>query len=128
MHDRRKRRRFKVKDNVFAVLHSSLIKIIPLIDLSLDGLAFEDEVDGVPRQIGPVYGLDVFCADDEYDPDGECSVQNIQFEIVSERDIADPGPYGAYHGKRCSVKFKQLSFDQQHLLEYFLHNNTMYEA
>ena len=128
MHDRRRQKRFKVKENVFAVLHSDLIKVIPLIDLSLDGLAFEDSMDGEPRQLGPVYGMDVFCADDDEDLVEESGIQNIQFEIVSERDIVIPDTTCMHKGKRCSVRFRQLSFDQRSHLEYFLNHNAIFEA
>ncbi len=128
MHDRRQHRRFKVKENVFAVLHSDLMKITPLIDLSMDGLAFEDPMDGIPRQSGPIYGIDVFCADDDDELSGECGIQNIQFEIVSEQDIIIPDITCMHQGKRCSVKFRQLSYDQRCHLMYFLNHNAVFEA
>ena len=126
MGDRRKRKRFKVKDNVFAVFHSDLIKVASLIDLSMDGLAFEEQLDGETGLVGSIYGLDIFCADD--DCSEEQSVQNIPFNIVSEADIIVPDTSNETSMRRCSVKFDRLSYLQQAHLEFFLNRHIIHEA
>ena len=84
MTERRQVKRFAVPDNAFAVLHSNSIIVTSLIDINMDGLAFEYIIDS-DDHIGNARELDIFCADDDiYD----FHLQNVPFEITSQEAVS----------------------------------------
>ncbi len=123
MVERRKNKRYKVQDNVFAILHSHVIIVTSLIDISQDGLSFEclPEVNEIPKNDGQ---LDIFFNDDDlYD----FYLQNIPFETTSEIEVVNDYK-NILKMKRVGVKFGGISPKQQALLDYFLKNHTIHKG
>jgi len=121
--ERRTNKRYRALDNAFAILHSDVIIVTSLIDISENGLSFEcmPEIDEIPPK---GCRLDVFLNDDDlYD----FYLQNVPFETTSEIEITN-GSKTVLKMKRVGVKFGDLSPKQHSLLDYFLRSLTLHDG
>lgn len=124
MTERRQVKRFAVPDNAFAVLHSNSIIVTSLIDINMDGLAFEYMIDS-DDQIENARELDIFCADDDiYD----FHLQNVPFEITSQEAVSVADHVVPLKKMRYGVKFGKLNREQLSRLQHFVRNYTTVKA
>ena len=74
--ERRKHPRYKVRDNVFAVISPDPVKVVPIMDISMGGLSIY--LDNGSRGPDPVSKLEIMVAD--------CSfyLENLPFQIVGD--------------------------------------------
>lgn len=124
MVERRQEKRFGAPDNAFAVLHANSIIVTSLVDINMDGLAFEYMVDS-DDHVGNAKELDIFCADDDiYD----FHLQNVPFEIASQEMVSSAEQVAPLTKMRYGVKFGKLNRDQQTRLQYFVRHYTTVKA
>ena len=114
--ERRKIRRFQVKDNGFAVINPDPVKLVPIIDISLGGLGFyfNDSEEGLNKSSN----LEIMVAD--------CSfyMEKIPFEVVSNSRAFPTKSTSLLDGRRYSLKFGHLQSNQKSQLKYFIRNYT----
>ena len=110
--ERRKIRRFQVKDNGFAVINSDPVKLAPIIDISLGGLGIY--LDDGSRWMDTSSKLEIMAAD--------CSfyLENLPFKIVSNFRPFPENSASLIDGKRFSIKFCNLSPSQKASLKHFI--------
>ena len=114
--ERRKHRRFKVKDNAFAVINPDPVKMVPIVDIAMGGLGIY--VDNEAKWMNDCPKLEIMVAD--------CSfyLDNLPFEIIADHKAF---PWDTSHmldGRRYSLKFGNLRPVQKSRLKYFMRNYT----
>lgn len=114
--ERRKSRRFQVKDKCFAVINPDPVKLVPIIDISLGGLGFyfndsQDWLNGNSK-------LELMVAD--------CSfyMEKLPFEMVSSPRAFTTQSTSLLDGRRYGLKFGHLQPNQKSHLKYFIRNYT----
>jgi hypothetical protein len=114
--ERRKHRRFQVRDNAFAVINPDPVKLVPVIDVSQGGLGIY--VNDVKEWMDKSSKLEIMVAD--------CSfyLGNIPFEIVANFKAFPAHSSNLLEGSRCSLKFGNLMPRQNSRLKYFIRNYT----
>ena len=114
--ERRKLKRFQVKDGAFAVVRPEFTRLGQIINISYEGLAFQYPV--TANQENGASELDIFLAGDGF------YLENMSFEAVSDRRATRKSSKGFLPLRRCSVRFKDITSSQTVLLEYFIQNHT----
>ena len=114
--DRRKHRRFKVRDNAFAVINPDPVEMVPIFDISMGGLGIY--VDDRAKWMDKSPKLELMAAD--------CSfyLDNLPYEIITNFKSF---PWDASHmldGRRYGLKFGNLGSVQKSRLKYFMRNYT----
>lgn len=114
--ERRKTRRFQVKDKCFAVINPDPVKLVPIIDISQGGLGFylndqEDWLRDMPK-------LEIMVAD--------CSfyLEKLPFSVVSNAKAFPNQSTSLLDGRRYGLKFGHLQPNQKTRLKYFIRNYT----
>ena len=114
--ERRKNRRFQVKDKCFAVINPDPVKLVPIIDISQGGLGFylndhEDWPSDMPE-------LEILVAD--------CSfyLEKLPFSVVSNAKAFPNQSTSLLDGRRYGLKFRPLQPNQKTRLKYFIRNYT----
>ena len=111
--ERRKHQRFHITQGAFAGRYPNMGEIV---DLSLGGIKFnymgfaasDDEV-----------GEFVVCGDDG------CCLDNLPFEVVSDKVLANESSFSKMVTRQRRVKFKELTEEQEDLLYSFIINHKM---
>jgi hypothetical protein len=118
--ERRKHRRFKVKDESFYILNPNSTELGEIIDISLSGLAFYH----VKKQhwSTDIYELGVLFGDND------TIIDDLPLKSVSERAMAPGLPDNASTIWRRSVEFGDLTSEQTAQLENFILLHTTEEA
>ncbi len=122
--ERRRMKRFKVKEGTFAEFHkprlfklgkSRIIKSIPIIDISLKGLAFQY----TDRNMwSPNFNeLSISRIADEV------KIDKVPYKAVSDYSISNVA--NSTFLRRCSVKFGELTPAQKSQLNHFIQNHTI---
>ena len=112
--ERRKHRRFKVKDNAFAVINPDPVKMVPIIDIALGGLGIF--VNNEAKWMNDCPKLEIMVAD--------CSfyLNNLPFEIIANLEAFPWDTSRVLEGRRYSLKFGNLRPVQKSRLKYFMRN------
>lgn len=114
--ERRKKRRFQVKDKCFTVINPDPVRLVPIIDISLGGLGFyfNDTEDCLNK----TSKLEIMVAD--------CSfyMEKLPFEVVSSSRAFPTQSTNLLDGRRFSLKFGYLQPNQKSQLKYFIRNYT----
>ena len=114
--ERRKNRRFQVKDKCFTVINPDPVKLVPIIDISLGGLGFyfNDNEDW----LNTTSKLEIMAAD--------CSfyMEKLPFAVVSKSRAFPTQSTSLLDGRRYSLKFGHLQPNQKSQLKYFIRNYT----
>jgi hypothetical protein len=123
MDDRRKHKRFQVKNGAFAVLSAiswphSTQKVGRITDISMGGLAFGYIASEEPSNIS--VELSIFLADKRFD------LRNIPFETIWDVETKEDS-FSSITVKRTGVQFGGLTSKEISQLEYFIQNHTMTE-
>ncbi|NVM21601.1 MAG: PilZ domain-containing protein [Desulfobacterales bacterium] len=114
--ERRKDKRFQVKEGALAVLRPHPAKLGQIIDISRGGLAFT-YIAGEGKPTGS-FELEIFFSDNGFHLD------KIQFETVSDFEIREV-PFSSITMRRCGVRFGELTDNQVSQLEHFLRSYTL---
>ena len=115
--ERRKLKRFQVQEGAFAVVRPELTRLGQIINISYEGLAFQYPV--TSHQENGASGIDIFLTGD-----GFC-LENMSFEMISDRRATRKSSKVFLPLRRCSVRFKDLTDTQIARLEYFIQNHTI---
>ena len=118
--ERRKDKRFKLKDPVFAILYSSPTKTAQIVDISRGGLAIryvkkEDDFNMINK-------LDIFKSDFSFYMD------NIKAKTISDIEVLGEKVNGSEEVRRCGIQFEDLSKNQISQLEDFIQNVSLAEV
>jgi c-di-GMP-binding flagellar brake protein YcgR len=114
--ERRKDRRFQVKDNAFTVINSDPVKVVPIIDIGMGGLGIY--LDDGARWMDTSSKLEIMVAD--------CSfyLEKLPFQIVANVRAFPDNTANLMDGRRYGIKFGNLRPAQKAQLKYFIRNYT----
>jgi c-di-GMP-binding flagellar brake protein YcgR len=114
--ERRKHRRFQVKDNAFTVINSDPVKVVPIIDIGMGGLGIY--LDDGARWMDTSSKLEIMVAD--------CSfyLEKLPFQIVANVRAFPDNTANLMDGRRYGIKFGNLRPAQKAQLKYFIRNYT----
>jgi c-di-GMP-binding flagellar brake protein YcgR len=114
--ERRKNRRFQVKDNAFTVINSDPVKVVPIIDIGMGGLGIY--LDDGARWMDTSSKLEIMVAD--------CSfyLEKLPFQIVANVRAFPDNTANLMDGRRYGIKFGNLRPAQKAQLKYFIRNYT----
>jgi len=114
--ERRKHRRYRVKDNVFTVINPKPVKVVPIIDIGMGGIGIYLDEGG--RWLDTSSQLEIMVAD--------CSfyLEKLPFRIVADVRAFPNNNSSLMDGRRYSIKFGNLSPGQKSHLKYFIRHHT----
>lgn len=119
--EKRKFKRFKVKDLSFALLKSSFYEELgEIIDISKGGLAFQYLVG--ENQIKESVELDIILAGNGL------HIKKLPCKTISAFEIINKIDFSSLKMKRHSIKFGELDNNQISELDYFIKQHTISEA
>ena len=118
--DRRKDKRFKLKDPVFALMYFSPTMMGRVTDISRSGAAvrYVKSGDGY-RELNQ---LDIFKSD------FKLYIENIKAKTISDMEIIDKTFIGSKEIRRCGIQFEVLSNNQLSQLENFIQDFASAES
>ncbi len=115
--ERRKQRRFNVKDSAIAIPKSDPKKQGQIIDISRGGLAYiYNESDDLSKEFAE---LAIIMADKNFNLD------NIPCKTISDVTLPDGAPLGFMPMKRRSIQFGELTANQTDRLDHLIENHTI---
>jgi hypothetical protein len=112
--ERRRHRRYRVKDNAFAVVNPEPVKLVPILDIALEGIGvWVNDGEELLRESSK---LEIMLAD--------CSfyLENLPLESISTAKAFPASNSNLLEGRRCSIKFGNLTSHQESELKYFIRN------
>lgn len=114
--EQRKHRRFRVKENAFAVINPDPVRLVPILDIAMGGLCIY--VNDGAKWMNDSQKLEIMVAD--------CSfyLDSIPFEIISNFRAFPGDASNMLDGRRYSLKFGNLRPVQKARLKYFIRNYT----
>jgi hypothetical protein len=115
--ERRKHRRLQVQDIAFAVLRDQGRQLGQIMDISMDGLAFNYIAGG--GNADSAFELDILLAYKGL------YMKKIQFKTISDFQIANKSPFSPITMRRHGVKFGKLTPKQTFMLKNFIHEHTV---
>ena len=114
--ERRKNKRFSLKDPAFAVMYYSPDRIGQITDISKSGLAIRyvknEECTGLLNEL------------DILQSDFSLYIHRIKAKSISDIKIIDNTFIGSKELRRCGIQFENLSSTQLAQLEDFIQNST----
>ena len=112
--EQRKHRRFKVKENAFAVFNQDPVRLVPILDIAMGGLGIY--VNDGAKWMNDSQKLEIMVAD--------CSfyLDSIPFEIISNFKAFTGDASNILDSRRYSLKFGNLRPVQKSRLKYFMRN------
>jgi len=113
--ERRKDKRFQVHSGAFVILRPSDTCVGRIIDIGLDGLAFE-YIDG-EKPPGRPDELEIFVTDSVF------RLKNLPCQSIYDLTIYE-SPLSSLNKKRCGVQFGKLTSHQKAQLAYFIEHHT----
>lgn len=115
--ERRRHRRFRVKQGALAFLGSTPGTIV---DISEGGLTVHYVV--LERQPAAQLQLDIFFGGDDF------YLQGIPGNLITDGQTLSDQLYSSLSVKRLGIQFGELSSEQRSRLKYFILNNTVSET
>lgn len=114
--ERRRHQRYQVKDNAFAVINPRPVKLVPILDIAMEGVGVY--VNDGEQLLKESPKLEIMAAD--------CSfyLENLPFESISIVKAFPASSSNLLEGRRCSIKFGKLTSHQESELKYFIRNYT----
>ena len=110
--ERRKHRRFPVKDLTFAVPRKNSDRIGKVVDIGMGGLAFH--YSGAGEWSDKSLELDIFRADSDF------YLTSVGCRLISDREISGDFPDNTAMRRSC-VEFNDLAKDKISQLEELIH-------
>lgn len=110
--ERRSHPRFKVRADAFAVLEADPVQIVPIVDVSLGGIAvYHPVVEQWPQSLSR---LEIMVAD--------CSffMQKVPFEMAETTDAFQSHTIESLRKKRYGIKFGMLAASQRKQIKHFI--------
>ena len=117
--EQRKHKRFEVQSGAFVGVGPHFNKVGPLIDMSMDGLAFCYRAH-VKQRRG--LSLDIFSTDRDF------YLTYVPFKTVSDVEVGGEAPSSPAPLRRSSVRFGKLTPNQKSQIEYLIRSQTMGEV
>lgn len=119
MFERRKHKRFKVQEGLFAVLDGDKQKLGPILDVSRGGLSFHYVGDEKPHTSQE---MKIFSSRTDF------YMADVPFRTVLDVRLPRGVPFSSVRMSRCGVQFGDLTHDQNSQLEYLIANYTVGEV
>lgn len=117
LQERRKHKRFTIKDVAFAILKTDEDEELgQIINISMGGLAFQYFVGN--RELHKANRLDVLLADNGLHVDG------ISFSVVDDYELVNELPFSSITKREQRVIFNNLSETQEEGIESFIKEHT----
>jgi hypothetical protein len=110
--ERRKHRRFQVKDKAFSVLNTDPVKLVPIIDIGMGGIGLY--VNDGAGWLNESSKLEILV------PDCSFFLDNLPFKVVSNFRPFPAHSTSLVDGRRYSLKFCNLSPGQKASLRHFI--------
>jgi hypothetical protein len=110
--ERRSHPRFNVRTNAFAVLEADPVQIVPIVDVSLGGIAVYHPIgEQWPQSLTR---LEIMVAD--------CSffMQKVPFEMAGTADVFQTHTIESIRKKRYGIKFGKLAAGQRKQIKHFI--------
>lgn len=115
--ERRKHKRFTIKDVAFAILRTDEDEELgQIINISMGGLAFQYFVGN--RELQKANKLDVLLADNGL------HVDNIGFHVVDDYELVNELPFSSITKREQRVYFDNLTDDQKDGIDGFIKEHT----
>ncbi len=114
--ERRKHRRYRVKDNTFAVINPEPVKVVPIVDISMGGLSFY--LDDGARWPNTASKLEIMVADCTF------YLEKLPYQIVVDTRAFPSHSSNLMDGGRYGIKFGRLQPNQTSRLKHFIRNYT----
>ena len=121
--ERRKHKRFRVREGAFAALKSHWFRstiLGEIIDISNDGLAFR--YIAAKKRSGLSFKLKMLLAD------GSFSLERVPSRTISDIEIGNEFSVDFTPIRRCCVQFTRLTRDQISGLDHFIRNYSIDEV
>ena len=118
--ERRKDKRFKLKDPAFALMYCSPARTGQIIDISRSGLAIRYDKNG--KGSNELTELDIFKSDFSF------YIDNMKAKLISDIEIIDKTLTGSKEMRRCGIQFEDLSNNQIFQLVNFIQNSSLVES
>lgn len=118
--EKRKDKRFKLKDPAFALMYCSPARTGQIIDISRSGLAIRYDKNG--KGSNELTELDIFKSDFSF------YVDNIKAKLISDIEIIDKTFIESKGMRRCGIQFEGLSNNQISQLVNFIQNSSLTES
>lgn len=119
--ERRKHRRFQVKDGALVALRLHVSKLVgQIVDISKGGLAFR-YIDTGDRPRGS-FQLDILLEKSGF------LLEKVPAKTISDSEMPDESSYSSTTTRRQGVQFGELTINQKSQLEYFIRNHTVGQA
>jgi len=118
--DRRRKKRYRVKEGAFAALINHENRLGQIKDISLVGLSFR-YIDG-NEQIDPQSELKIILAGNGL------FMENLPYHPVNDYEVDSGFKFSSLKMRQMHLAFGDLTPDQLSQLDYFILNHTMGEA
>ncbi len=114
--DRREQTRYKVNDAAYAIINPEPFKLVPILDITMKEIGVY--VNNGDPWLNNASKLEIMVAD--------CSfyLENIPFEPISDFKAFPADSSDLLDGRRCSLKFGNLTPGQKSELNFFIRNYT----
>lgn len=115
--ERRKHRRFTIKDVAFAILRTDTDEELGQVtNISMGGLAFQYFVGN--RELQKADRLDLLLADNGL------HISDIGFQVVDDYELVNELPFSSITKREQRVYFDNLSDDQKQSIDGFIKEHT----
>jgi hypothetical protein len=118
--DRRRKKRYRVKEGAFAALINHDNRLGQIRDISLVGLSFR-YIDGNGKLV-PAGDLKIILAG------GGLFLENLPYHPVNDYEVRSGFTFSPLRMRQMHLAFGDLTSDQLSKLDYFILNHTMGEA
>jgi hypothetical protein len=118
--DHRKHKRFQAPKDVFVGVGPHDIQVGRLRDIGMGGLGFRHIGNGDPLK--EAHYVDIFMLE------GDFYLSRVPVKAVSDIEVLSKAPSAARTMKRCCLKFKRLTAEQQAKLKEFIDKYALGES
>jgi len=118
--ERRKFKRYCIKDSVFAVFKPEPVKLVPIVDISLGGLGVSfNGVSESERRLTSCSSMEIMVADCSFYPD------NLPYEFLPESRSFNLDAVISFQNQFYGVKFLNLLPSQKTHLKHLIRKHTI---
>ncbi len=117
--EKRKHKRYLVKDRTFVVLGPDATELCHIVDISKGGLAFRYFIES-KKLLEEYMELGILSGDNFY-------LENISVRNISDREFKNESSSSKLMMRKRGIQFGHLTPFQESQLEHLLRNNTLRE-
>jgi hypothetical protein len=117
--ERRKHRRFQIRQGTYVALVPPYGKVGPVIDISMGGLSFR-YVDGKETTNGSYINILL--------TEANFYLENVPVKTILDCEIPDKSASSAIAMRRCGLQFGGLTHNQASQLKFFIENYSIGEG